>query len=42
MYALFCMSLCYKSIKRLKILLEGTDGLKLTYNEGDASKFMSA
>lgn len=41
MYALFCMSLCYKSIKSLEILLEGTDGLQLSYNEGDASKFTS-
>lgn len=41
MYALFCMSLCCISIKRLKILLEGTDGLQLSWNESNASQFMS-
>lgn len=41
MHALFCMSLCCISIKKLKILLEGTDGLKLTYNESNVSQSMS-
>lgn len=41
MYAPLCMSLCCISIKMLKILLEGTDGLQLSWNESDASQFLS-
>lgn len=41
MYALFCMSICYISIKWLKILLEGTDALQSSWNESNASQFMS-
>ena len=41
MYAAFSMSLCCISIKRLKILLEGTDGPQSSYNESNASQFVS-
>lgn len=41
MYALFCVSLCCKSIKRLEILLDGTDGLQSSCNGSNASHFMS-
>lgn len=40
--ALLWVSLCCISIKRLRILLEGTDGPQLSCDEGNASQFPSA